>query len=320
MKIKTVSGYRFCPDDLKVLGRKQGISAFLRTRNGADFIEAAIRSHIDFYDEIVAVYNQCDDDTDLILARLAREFGSKLRVFHYTDRVAPLGSKEHAETSEDSPHSMANFSNFAMSQTRYNIVVKLDDDHLAIPSNIRALVTDLRAGHLDKTTMQCFSGLNVARDANGALGIPEHDPVSGGGDIGYFHISEETYFRHDKRFERFGHGDLNRVFTGYQYWHLKFLKAGEGFENYELSENPNSRYAKKRARFQKTRLLPLRDAGRTLKPSIADRIAAQLSDKNHLKVDRNLAASQTFTDKTLEQAMDRLSPGWRDIPGLQVPQ
>ena len=54
----TVENYRFTPDDLRADARPPGISAFMRIRNGADFLEAAISSHIDHVDEIVAVHNQ----------------------------------------------------------------------------------------------------------------------------------------------------------------------------------------------------------------------------------------------------------------------
>src|SRR5690606_2481883 len=68
------SEFRFRPEDLKIGERKPGISAFMRIRNGADFLEATIRSHISHFDEIVAVHNRCTDETPDILARLAQEF------------------------------------------------------------------------------------------------------------------------------------------------------------------------------------------------------------------------------------------------------
>ena len=65
-----VEHYRFTPADLNVAERRPGISAFMRIRDGAYSLEAAIRSHIDHYDEVVAVYNRCTDETPEILARL----------------------------------------------------------------------------------------------------------------------------------------------------------------------------------------------------------------------------------------------------------
>ncbi len=320
MQIETVSGYQFHPDDLAIGERKSGISAFLRTRNGADFLAATIRSHMPFYDEIVAVYNQCEDDTPAILAGLAQEFTPRLRVFHYTDRVQPLGSAAHARTPGNSPQSMVNYSNFALSRTRHRIVVKLDDDHLAIPERVAPLCHTLRNEGLGAGLFRCFSGLNLARATSGELGIPAHEMLSGGGDIGYFEVAPDTFFYHDRRFERFARGRLRRVFAGFLYWHLKFLKTGGGFVNYELGANPDSRFARKRNAFVRTRLLELPEARRALRPNALAAIGARLgAGKARLNYARNQALGAAFPDPTLVAALDRLSPGWRDIPGLLHP-
>ncbi len=316
MQIETVTGYVFRPDHLRVDARKPGISAFMRIRNGADFVEATIRSHVEFYDEIVAVHNQCQDDTPAILARLAQEFAPRIRVFHYTDRVQPLGSKAHAETPGDSPESMVNYSNFALARTRHQWAVKLDDDHLAIPSAVRRVCDDLRAGRLDEGTLHCFSGVNLARNKMGRLAIPAVDPVSGGGDIGYFRVTPATRFYHDPRFERFGRAGLDRRFVGYLYWHLKFLKSGEGFVNYELDDNPDSRFARKQARFRNSWLMSLPEARAALAPGPMARLATLFSAKNRLLIERATALAPSFPDDALEDALDRVSPGWRDIARL----
>ena len=50
--IIAVEDYHFTPADLAAAARPLGICAFMRVKNGADFGEAAIRSHIDYFDEI----------------------------------------------------------------------------------------------------------------------------------------------------------------------------------------------------------------------------------------------------------------------------
>ncbi len=317
MTVETISGYRFRPADLRIGERRPGISAFMRCRNGADFVAATIRSHVEFYDEIVVAYNQCEDDTPAILARLAEEFAPKIRVFHYTDRVQPLGSRGHAETPGDHPESMVNYSNFVLAQTRHEWAVKLDDDHLAIPQAVAGLVERLRAGRLDPRVQHCFSGFNLARAADGRLGIPAFDPVVGSGDHGYFRVSERTVFRHDRRFERFAHA-LPRRFAGFFYWHLKYLKAGEGFRNYELGANPDSRYAKKRHAFRQSRMVDLPQAVAALAPGPGLWLAALVAPKARLTLARNRAARRELGDATLEAALDRTSPGWRDVLGDRV--
>jgi len=200
--IQTVTGYSFKTTDIDVAGRKPGISAFMRIRNGADFLEASILSHLPFFDEIIAVYNQCTDDTADILVRLQSEHGEKLKVWHYTDRVFPPGSEGHAKTPPDSPHSLVNYCNFALSRTTRKIVTKLDDDHLAMPGEIGRLMTKMASDDKRESRLYAFSGLNLVRTEQGKFGIPEHDPVSGGGDIGFFTVRPDSFFTHDRRFER----------------------------------------------------------------------------------------------------------------------
>lgn len=310
--METVTGYSFRPADLRVAARRPGISAFMRIRNGADFLEATIRSHIDAFDEIVAVYNQCTDATPDILARLAQEYGPKLKVFHYADRVHPPGSARHAAEPADSPHSLVNYYNFALARTRFTIATKLDDDHLAIPDSLRRVCDRLRAGAAGPDgLLHCFSGLNLARDGQGRLAVPAQDMISGAGDIGFFHVGPDTYFDHDRRYERFRRTGLRRSFTGFLYWHLKFLKQGEGFANYELDRNPDGRYARRRDRLRGSQMLDLPQLRRQARPGMADRMLAAVSEKRRLILERNRAVAETFPQATLAEALDATSPGWR---------
>jgi len=273
----------------------------MRIRNGADFLEATIRSHIDAFDEIVAVYNQCTDATPEILARLASELGPRLRVIHYADRVYPPGSADHAKEPASSPHSLVNYYNFALARTRFAHATKLDDDHLAIEPGLTALVDGVRRGTFG-TEMSCFSGFNLARRENGSIGVLASDPFSGGGDIGVFPVSAATHFTHDRRFERFQRGGLKRAFRGIVYWHLKLLKSDMGFGNYELAGNRDSRYAKKLAALEaERRVVDVEDVQALM--SFADRslmvarnLGFPLPGKAALKADRWSAAVQGRSD------------------------
>lgn len=245
IQLGEVEGYRFRLGDLDCQNRKNGISGFMRIRNGEEYLELTIRSHLPFFDEIVAVYNDCSDETGNILKRLQKEFGEdRLRVIEYCDPVYPPGSVGHRETDSRSPNSLVNYYNFALAATRYTITTKLDDDHLAIPGSLKEVTDRLRDGQ-DSDLMHCFAGVNLVQESDESLAIVQRDPISGGGDIGFFVVSPDTYFSHDRRFERFQRGRLRRVFSGYLYWHLKSLKHDFGFGNYQLDKNPDSRYAKR---------------------------------------------------------------------------
>jgi hypothetical protein len=240
-----VADYRFEPSHLGVADRKPGISAFMRIRDGAFSLEAAIRSHIGHFDEIVAVHNRSTDATPEILGKLQHEYGERLRVFHYLPPVFPPGSEGHAREPANSPLSLVNYYNFALTRTRFTHVTKLDDDHIAMGAATARLVADVRAGRATSGEMACFSGLNLARDAGGRVGILRREPFSGSGDIGIFPVTPETYFVHDRRFEVLQLPGMRRRFHSFVYWHLKYLKPEFGFANYDLEHNPQSRYARR---------------------------------------------------------------------------
>jgi hypothetical protein len=54
--VSRIADYRFHPRDLAVAERREGVSAFMRVRNGEDFLEPTIRSHLTAFDEIVGVH------------------------------------------------------------------------------------------------------------------------------------------------------------------------------------------------------------------------------------------------------------------------
>lgn len=308
---QNIETFRFSPQMLAPADRLPGISAFMRIRNGADFLEATIRSHAEMYDEIVAVYNQCSDDTADILMRLSQELGPKLRVFHYLPKAHPAGSDGHAKTPGDAPDSLVTYSNFALCQTLHQWAVKLDDDHLAIPETVGKMIGDIRAGTADVRKMHCFSGLNLMRNVDGAWRVPAVAPVSGKGDIGYFRVSEATYFSHDPRFERFVRGGIKRSFAGWFYWHLKYLKSGGGFANYELDANPTSRYARRRDRLQTGALWNLAETRRALAPGPLRRLRAAIDTKERLAVARDASLGDMFPHADLTAALDATTPDWQ---------
>ena len=282
----------------------------MRVKNGADYIEPAIRSHIRRFDEIVAVFNGCTDATPDILARLAMEFRETLRVFDYRPEVFPPGSPKHATEAVDSPHSLVHYSNFALAQTRYSAVTKLDDDHIALDAPLEEVCRRIRACNCRLTTFWCFSGLNLAHMADGSFGIPIADPISGSGDIGFFTPTPATRFRHDSRFERFDRGGIPRQFSGFLYWHMKYLKGAAGFANYDLEKYPESRFHRKKLEFEASEILPL-PAFRSriqCRRGIIRRIASRLNAKLRLKAERDGAVAESFPQSSLEDAIAETSP------------
>jgi hypothetical protein len=243
--ITTISEYQFQIGDLKVAQRKSGISAFVRVKNGEDFLRQTVVSHIPFFDEIIIVYNDCQDNSAAIIAQLLAEFPSKIKAFHYLPKVSPLGVQNNGGDT------MANYSNFALAQTSYCVATKLDDDHIAIESTLKPLIEAIRANNYQlKQQMWCFSGLNLFQQGD-EVGVLKFEPMVGSGDHGYFEVTEQTYFYQGSKFELFKHQHLKRVFKCIDYLHLKHLKQGSGFLNYDLSNNPDSRYVYKKDKFDR---------------------------------------------------------------------
>lgn len=308
-EMREITDYRFTPADLAIGSRRPGISAFMRVRDGAFSVEAAIRSHVGFFDEIVAVHNRSTDGTPAILARLEQELGPKLRVYHYVPPAFPPGSEGHAREAGDSLLSFVNYSNFALSQTRFAHATKLDDDHLAMDEATARLIADVRAGRAAQGEVACFSGVNLARDEAGRLGILRREPYSGSGDIGIFPVTPTTHFVHDRRFEMLSMGGLRRRFHSIVYWHLKYLKPGLGFANYDLAQNPRSRYIKRLRALHENRgvidldeLAELALADRRLLDRLAD-AGFPVPDRDRVIAARGRAAASIFAGRRLaEQA------------------
>jgi hypothetical protein len=306
---REITDYRFTPADLAIGSRRPGISAFMRVRDGAFSVEAAIRSHIGFFDEIVAVHNRSTDGTPEILARLEQELGPRLRVYHYVPPVYPPGSEGHAREPADSPRSLVNYYNFALSRTRHTHATKLDDDHVAMGAATTRLVGDVRTGRTAQGEMACFSGLNLARDTDRRLGVLKREPFSGSGDIGIFPVRPNTYFVHGRRFEMFQMPGMRRRFHSIVYWHLKYLKPDFGFANYDLAQNPRSRYIKRLRALHENRgvidlheLAELALGGRRLLDRLAD-AGFPVPDRDRVIAARGRAAARMFAGRHLaEQA------------------
>jgi len=237
--------YEFDPRTLDPGKRRNGISAFMRIKNGAAFLERAIESHIGYFDEVVAVYNDCVDSTPDILERLAGKYPGTLRVFEYRPSVYPPGSKGHSLTPSDSVHSLANYYNYALSKTACKIVTKLDDDHLAIQRNLKKAVDSIRKKGLRKTAL-CYSGINLVKSPDGRLGVFCNLPFAGNKDCFFFPVSEETFFSQAPRYEVLHTPGYKKRYAGILFFHLKFLKSNYGLDNYNLAENPDSRLVRMR--------------------------------------------------------------------------
>lgn len=222
--------FKFDPASLAA-PRKPGISALLRVKNGEAFVRLAIESHVPFYDEIVACHNGCTDNTEAILLDLQRQHPGKIKVHHYPPKVHRMATPQHRQTPADSVHSLANYYNYALSKTTRSVAVKLDDDHLAIPCNLAPAVDAIRADiTAGKRKLYFFSGINLIRARGDIMvGGRAKYPFSGQGDIVYFPVGADTYYRQGRHTEKFikpPREQITHAYLGLLYFHLHHLKRG----------------------------------------------------------------------------------------------
>ncbi len=305
--IETVSGYRFEPAQLAAGRRQPGLSAFMRVRNGEEFLERTVLSHLPFFDEIVIVFNQCTDGTEAVVARLAARHPDRIRAYHYLDRVHPPGHRAYLDLPQDSTASMGTYSNFALTRTTRSVVAKLDDDHVCIERNFEPLVRSIRErGYRLGGRMLCFSGLNLVRE-DGVLKVLASEPFCGTGDIGFFEVSEHTRFAHGTKHETFSRRGLARVYAGLVFLHCKYLKRSFGFANYELEDNPGGRFERKLHRFMDNRAGLELDAFRARYrwPGRLATLAPRLPGKPGLVLARALSVHRDLEGLDLERAMER---------------
>ena len=228
----TYSQFQFSPAELSK-PRPVGISAYMRIKNEGQFVKLAIESHLPFYDEIIAVYNDCSDNTEAILLALQQQHHGKLKVFHYLPKVHWVGTPEHAALvgRDDDVHSAANYSNYAVSKCAYSFAAKLDGDHLAIPHKFAAITKTIRKTIADGGAVRKIfyqSAINLAKDDDGNIGVNEAHPFAGNSDYLYHPVTDKLIYVNKSIYEhlqRKKEHNWKRDFLGITSFHLKYLKT-----------------------------------------------------------------------------------------------
>lgn len=219
---------------LSLKNRKAGISGFYRVKNEEEFLEASVESHIPYLDEIIIVYNDCSDKTPEIAKKLQEKYPEKIKVYEYKPKIFPPLSYEHIITPANSPHSLVNYYNFALSKTTRTIAVKIDADHIAVNKKFEKVTNEIRQQNLK--TMVYFYGLNIYPcEVEGQdVCINRKRPFTYGYDCGFFPVAQNTYFIHRRKFESLKlpfRMYFTRKMAGVLFYHLKGLKKDKGLSN-----------------------------------------------------------------------------------------
>jgi glycosyltransferase involved in cell wall biosynthesis len=123
--------------------RQDGISAFMRIKNGEDYLKASILSIINQIDELICVFNGCTDNTEKILLELEKQYPAKMVVYKYIPEVYPVNSEKYLNTEENSVHSLVYYYNFALSKTTKKYCMKLDDDQIYFSNKLLELKKEM---------------------------------------------------------------------------------------------------------------------------------------------------------------------------------
>jgi hypothetical protein len=232
MIIEDLPLINFIPEN----NRQDGISAFMRIKNGEDYLEVTILSIINQVDEIICVFNDCNDDTENILIRLEKKF-SKIKVYKYIPPVYVMNSEKYLETDEHSVNSFSYYSNFSLSKTTKKYCIKVDDDEIFFPNILLKLKNELERNN-DRYSIG-IKGINLV-DYKKKLYINFNNITTGGGDTLFFKYNNNNRFYKTTNFEKFNGPPINRVEDAF--YHTKRCKKDRGINNYGLDENLKSRY------------------------------------------------------------------------------
>lgn len=219
--------------------RKDGISAFLRVRNGEEFLKISINSIINDINELICVVNRSTDKTLNILEQIQSEFPDKVKIYDYKPDVFPQGSKEYESSSCDSCHNLAYYYNFALSKTTYQYVFKFDDDEIFFPLLIQNFYKYCK---LHKQCSVGMRGINIL-DFQENLYVNKKFTYTGGMDTLFFKYNPSCVFVKNKKAELFK-SNLKNCRLVDCFYHLKFCKSDRGQNNYDVHINPSSPYLK----------------------------------------------------------------------------
>lgn len=116
-------------------GRKSGVSGIMRVKNDAEFIEASIDSCINSLDELIIVYNDCQDNSPDLIEKKKKEYPNKIKVYAYTPSIYAFNlTKEMFDKTCNLPHNsvhlLSNYYNYALSKISYRFFMKIDADQI----------------------------------------------------------------------------------------------------------------------------------------------------------------------------------------------
>jgi len=256
--VEIVENPAFKPQDFDPSNKKPGVSAILRLRNEADYLEQALNSILPFFDEFVIVYNQCSDRTPEIVEQFVSKDPQRVKAFHYLPEVFPQGSEQHRALPANHVSSMVHYANFGLSRVSYRGCALGDGDMIAAPDALGQVMDRLRS--LEPRTLSWwlspwtlsywwFKGVNLW-DQDGKVFVLKSWPTSGSRkDHGFWPIGRRYIFRKYRVSLYLRTRWFIPTLVGFVFFHVKGMKKDRGIGVYQLEKNPNSPFRKRVERF-----------------------------------------------------------------------
>ena len=233
-------------------GRGPGTSAFVRARDEASKIESCLRSILPVFDEIHVVDNGSRDDTAAIVRRVreSADGGAKIRLHSYPFAVRRFGP-EHDATPADSLHSLAYYTNWALSRCTRRHVCKWDADMVLVRERREAFARLLAGLGRGWPAAWSLAGQTVYRAPDGTFLEPRGEVNR---EVRVFPLGSDVRFHKRDHWEELVRPCRLRThhFAPVCFYELKFLDEEE-FDHWSTTAFPSSRKRREWTSFQRLR-------------------------------------------------------------------
>lgn len=201
--------------------KPMGISGCFRLRNEAEFMEAAILSHLPYLDEVVLVVQPSEDDTVDRAYRLRDAHPEHdIQVYEYPYMVDWIDTPGFYEKDPEQPGHWVHLSNWALTRCHYAWICKVEGDVIALSSLanvIKAVWARPEESHYYGRVI-----LNVAGEACDEISVKH--PRNAGWDECVCPNSPIYKFTREGKFESLYIGP-ERTCMGWSGLHMKRCKA-----------------------------------------------------------------------------------------------
>lgn len=138
--------------------RPIGVTGLLRVKNDAEFLSLCIDSCIEALDELIIVYQECDDNSPEIIEQKRRQYPDKIKSFFYRPKVLShnLSEEEFTYAStlpSTSIHLLCNYYNYALSKATFCYALKIDADQIYFTDKLKMICDSYRRGTKERVTV-----------------------------------------------------------------------------------------------------------------------------------------------------------------------